>query len=73
MSFINSRLPLLALRSGIRAPVARATACSASVRPFSASVATRKSVTDAAKDAAKKVDRTVADAAVKGIETGGMC
>ena len=73
MSFINSRLPLLALRSGIRAPVARTTTCSASVRSFSASVAARKSVTDAAKDAAKKVDRTVADAAVKGIETGGMC
>ena len=73
MSFINARLPFLALRTGLRAPTARTTACSASVRTFSASVAARKSVTDAAKDAAKKVDRTVADAAVKGIETGGAC
>lgn len=32
----------------------------------------RKSVVDAAKDAVKKVDRTVADVAVKGIEKGGM-
>ena len=42
-----------------------------SSRPFSASVAARKDVIDGAKDAAKKVDRTVAQAAVKGIETGG--
>ena len=32
----------------------------------------RQSVLDSAKDAAKKVDRTVSDAAVKGIEKGGM-
>ena len=32
----------------------------------------RKSVVDTAKDAVKKVDRKVADAAVKGIEKGGM-
>ena len=31
----------------------------------------RQSVLDSAKEAAKKVDRTVSDAAVKGIETGG--
>ena len=73
MPFISTRLPLLALRSSLRAPVAARTAAySGSVRTFSASVAARKSVTDAAKDAAKKVDRTVADAAVKGIETGGV-
>ena len=32
----------------------------------------RTSVLDTAKEAVKKVDRTVADAAVKGIEKGGM-
>ena len=32
----------------------------------------RASVIDSAKDSAKKVDRTIADAAVKGIEKGGM-
>ena len=31
----------------------------------------RQSVLDTAKDTVKKVDRTVADAAVKGIEKGG--
>ena len=40
-------------------------------RLFSTSPAVRKSVVDSAKDAAKKVDRTISDAAVKGIETGG--
>ena len=32
----------------------------------------RQSVVDSAKDTLKKVDRTVSDAAVKGIEKGGM-
>jgi uncharacterized protein YjbJ (UPF0337 family) len=39
-------------------------------RLFSTSSAIRKSVVDSAKDVAKKVDRTISDAAVKGIETG---
>ena len=41
-------------------------------RLFSTSPRTQKTVVDSAKDAVKKVDRTVSDAAVKGIETGGM-
>ncbi|KAK5006751.1 hypothetical protein LTR28_006123 [Elasticomyces elasticus] len=40
-------------------------------RLFSTSVRSQKSVTDSVKDAAKAVDRTIADAAVKGIEKGG--
>ncbi len=40
-------------------------------RFFSTSPLARKSAVDAAKDAAKTIDRTVADAAVKGIEKGG--
>ena len=41
-------------------------------RLFSTSPPVRKSATDTIKDAAKAVDRTISDAAVKGIETGGM-
>ena len=40
-------------------------------RLLSTTPAPRKGVVDGAKDAAKKVDRAVADAAVKGIEKGG--
>ncbi|KAI9666249.1 MAG: hypothetical protein M1821_004184 [Bathelium mastoideum] len=39
-------------------------------RLFSTSPRVQKTVVDSAKDAVKKVDRTVSDAAVKGIETG---
>ena len=39
---------------------------------FLSSSPLRASVIDSAKDTAKKVDRTVSDAAVKGIEKGGM-
>lgn len=46
-------------------PLARA-------RFFSTSPLARKSAVDAAKDTAKTVDRTISDAAVKGIERGGM-
>lgn len=42
-------------------------------RFLSTSPLARKSAVDAAKDTAKSVDRTVADAAVKGIETAGQC
>ena len=38
---------------------------------FSTSVRSQKSAIDVAKGALKEVDRTVADAAVKGIEKGG--
>lgn len=41
-------------------------------RLFSTSVYLRKGPVDATKDAAKTVDRTISDAAVKGIEKGGM-
>ena len=73
MSFLHSRLPLSILRnSGVQyRSTATVRTSTQSIRPFSVSVSARKSVTDAAKDAAKKVDQTVADAAVKGIETGG--
>lgn len=40
-------------------------------RLFSTAPALRKTAVDAAKDTLKKVDRTVSDAAVKGIEKGG--
>lgn len=43
----------------------------ASQAPFSISAPTAKSALDPVKDALKAVDRTVSDAAVKGIETGG--
>ncbi len=43
----------------------------ARTRVFSTSPYARKSAIDAAKEAAKTLDRTVADAAVKGIERGG--
>jgi hypothetical protein len=38
---------------------------------FSTSVRSQKSAIDVAKETLKEVDRTVADAAVKGIEKGG--
>jgi len=41
-------------------------------RLFSTSPITRKTIVETAKDALKAVDRTISDAAVKGIETGGM-
>lgn len=42
------------------------------VRLFSTSPIARKSPVETIKDAAKVVDRTISNAAVKGIETGGM-
>ena len=49
------------LRTVRVAPVAR----------FSTTAVANKSVVDSAKDTLKKVDRTVSDAAISGIETGG--
>jgi len=40
-------------------------------RLFSTTPFVRKSATETVKDAAKSVDRTISDAAVKGIEKGG--
>lgn len=44
----------------------------ARTRFFSTSPLPRKSAVDAATDTVKSVDRTISDAAVKGIEKGGM-
>lgn len=41
-------------------------------RFFSTTFAAQKTATEAAKDTLKSVDRTVSDAAVRGIEKGGM-
>ena len=41
------------------------------VRLFSTTPIARKGPVETVKDAVKAVDRTVSDAAVKGIETGG--
>ncbi|KAF2459517.1 hypothetical protein BDY21DRAFT_370240 [Lineolata rhizophorae] len=41
-----------------------------SVRAFSTARPLQKSAADSVKDTAKKVDRTISDAAVKGIEKG---
>jgi len=41
------------------------------VRLFTTTTRMNKGPIDVAKDVLKKVDRTVSDAAVKGIETGG--
>lgn len=49
----------------LRATVAR------NARLFTTSARFQKSTVDSVKDAAKKVDRTVSNAAVKGIEKGG--
>lgn len=40
-------------------------------RLFSTNARLQKTATETVKDAAKAVDRTIADAAVKGIEKGG--
>lgn len=47
------------------------TAFARQARLFSTSPIARKSPVEVVKDAAKVVDRTISDAAVKGIETGG--
>lgn len=47
------------------------TAFARQARLFSTSPIVRKTIAENVQDAAKAVDRTVADAAVKGIETGG--
>lgn len=53
--------------SMIRATLAR----QSGLRLFTTSARYQKSVTDTIKDAAKSVDQTVANAAVKGIEAAG--
>jgi hypothetical protein len=49
----------------------RSAAARPSPRLFSTAVVYRKSATETVKDGLKAVDRTVADAAVKGIDAGG--
>ena len=49
----------------------RTVAARPSPRLFSTAVVYRKSATESVKDGLKTVDRTVADAAVKGIDAGG--
>ena len=49
------------------------TAIARNARLFSTTVRSQKSVTESVKDAAKAVDRTIADAALKGLEKGGTC
>lgn len=44
----------------------------AGLRSFSAQPRLQKTATETVKDAAKAVDRTISDAAVKGIEKGGQ-
>lgn len=51
--------------------VLRSAAARPSPRLFSTAVVYRKSATETVKDGLKAVDRTVADAAVKGIDAGG--
>lgn len=60
MSFLYRTTPVI--RSAVRP----------SSRLFSTSIAQRKSITETAADAAKAVDRKVSDAAVSGIDKGGM-
>jgi hypothetical protein len=43
------------------------------VRPFSTSLVTRKTATEAVKDTVKTVDRKVSDKLVDGIELGRRC
>lgn len=60
MSFLTSRMPMVARRVVNPAIVAR----------FSTSQPTQKGPVEVTKDAINKVDRTVSDAAVKGIDKG---
>jgi hypothetical protein len=60
MSFLISRVPVVARRVN-----------PAAIARFSTSPYYQKGPVEAGKETLKKVDRTVSDAAVKGIETGG--
>jgi hypothetical protein len=55
-----------------RTSLARSARFTTISRPFTTSLRLNKGPVEAVKDAAKKVDRTVSDAAVVGIEKGGM-
>jgi hypothetical protein len=61
MSFLTRARPL----------TTRVIAPSTYYRSFSTTVAYQRGPVDAAKDTAKAADRKAADAAIKGIETGG--
>lgn len=63
MSFVTRIVPARSLMTG---------ASFQAYRSFSTTLATQRGPVEATKDVLKKADRTVSDAAVKGIETGGM-
>jgi hypothetical protein len=65
MSFLTRTLPLTT-RATI-APSFQAYRC------FSTTLRAQKGPVEATKDTLKKADRSVSDAAVKGIEKGGTC
>lgn len=69
MSFLTRTTPV-----ATRATATSLTAPSSvlAYRYFSTTQAAQRGPVEAAKDTLKKVDRTVSDAAVKGIETGGV-
>ena len=57
------------LRTRVAVPTTRYQA----IRSISATASYNKGAVDATKDTLKKADRTLSDAAVKGINKGGMC
>ena len=65
MSFLSKTTPVL--RTTFRSSVIRS-----SPRCFSTTIIQHKSATDSVKDGLKSVDRAVSDAAVSGIDKGGM-
>jgi glucose-6-phosphate dehydrogenase assembly protein OpcA len=65
MSFLYSATP--AIRTAVRSSALRQ-----SPRLFSTTLVQQKGPVEAAKDGLKKVDRAVSDAAVAGIDKGGM-
>jgi hypothetical protein len=70
MSFVTRITPVSARASAnITAPILSV----ARSRFLSSTASYQTGPVEATKKVLKKVDRTVSDAAVKGIETGGMC
>ena len=71
---MSSLTRLMPLTSRLAAPVRTATPAFgfAASRSLSSTTRKEKGAVDATKDTLKKVDRTVSDATLKGIETGGM-
>lgn len=63
MSFVTRVVPARSIMTG---------ASFQAYRSFSTTLVTQKGPVEATKDVLKKADRTVSNAAVKGIETGGI-